>query len=347
VAAGTVPGMRATGDYATFQGREYQVVSRGSEPDGRRYVGLVLDDHPDHDVSGFDRVERQQTRPPRTLGFTTTARLDRYERVTTTGVFDGETVTLHGTQGEIPCFHGRDPNWAQRHGWNGSQHDGGWSGHAPLDLISDLHEDTVDLFRQEDHLSLIINTHHANGAAFAPPATATDFDAYRTAFGEDFPSGLAQLYRAIGGGPFFDTTLLSVERIISVRRMWDGIVADATPDDGYDEPIESHAPHLVSAAYWKPGWVQFTEDGGGNGFAVDLAPEPAGTPGQVINVGSDDDHRQCYATSIPQFLSALATLIRTGRATPTNGHWRFTHPDHPDPSLLTALDTPSRRVDTH
>lgn len=327
-------GMRATGDYATFHGGEYQVAARGSWPDGRRYVGLVLDDQLD-DVSGFDRVEQQQTRPPRRLGFTTTARLDRYERVTTTGVFDGEPVTLYGTQGEIPCFHGRDPGWARLHGWSGSQHDGGWSGHAPLDLISNIHEETVDLFGPQDHLSLIISAH---GAGFAAPATAADLDAYRTAFGEDFPPGLAEIYRTVGGGPFFDSTLLSVERIIRARRMWDGIVAEATPDDGYDEHVESRAPDVVSAAYWKFGWVQFTEDGGGNGFAIDLAPEPAGTPGQVINVGSDDDHRQCYAASIPDFLHKLATLIRTGRATPANGHWLFTHPEHPDPSLLTALD---------
>lgn len=327
--------MRATGDYAVFQGREYQVVSRGSGADGRRYVGLVLDDDLDGVVSGFDRVERQ-TRPPRRLGFTTTARLDRYERVTTTGVFDGEPVTLYGTEGEIPCLHSRDPGWAELHGWSGSQHDGGWSGHAPLDLISAIHEDIVDLLRPEDHLSLIISAH---GAGFAPPATATDLDAYRTAFGEDFPPGLTEVYRTVGGGPFFDSTLLSVEHIIRTRRMWDAIIADSTPDDGYDEHIQSHAPDVVSAAYWKPGWVQFTADGGGNGFAIDLAPEHAGTPGQVINVGSDDDHRQRYAESVPEFLARLATLIRTGRATLADGHWHFTHPEHPDPSLLTALDT--------
>ncbi|HEY0639858.1 MAG TPA: SMI1/KNR4 family protein [Pseudonocardiaceae bacterium] len=326
--------MRATGDYATFQGTEYAVAARGTGSDGRRYVGLVLDDS---GGSGFDRVVRQAG-PRRTLGFTTTARLDRYERVTTTGVFDGEAVTLHGTEGEVPCFHSRSPHWAEAHGWTGSQHDGGWSGHAPLEAISDLRETVVDLFRPEDHLALIIDAHRdLPGAGFAPPATPEDLAAYRAAFGEDFPAGLAELYRVIGGGPFFDMTLLGVGRIIAARRMWDGIVADSTPDDGYDDDIVSLSPGAVSAAYWKPGWVQFTEDGGGNGFAVDLAPEPAGTPGQVINVGSDDDHRRLYAPSVASLLAALATLIRSGRATTTGGRWTFTHPGHRDPTLLTAL----------
>jgi len=324
--------MRATGEYAMFHGREYQVVSRGSWPDGRRCVGLVLDGDL---VSGFERVERQP-RSRRTLGFTATAGLDRYERVTTTGVFDGESVVLYGTEGEIPCLHSRDPSWAELHGWSGSQHDGGWSGHAPLESISDIHEETVDLFRTEDHLARIITAHH--GAGFAPPATAQDFDAYRTAFGEDFPPALAELYRVIGGGCFFDSTLLTVGEVIGARRMWDDILTDSIPEDGHDDNIVSHAPDAVSAVYWKYGWVQFTADGGGNGFAVDLSPEPAGTVGQVINVGSDDDYRQRYAASVPEFLSGLTTLIRIGRATTTDGHWLFTHPEHPDPTLLTALD---------
>lgn len=332
--------MRATGDYAIFQGREYQVVSRGCWPDGQRYVGLKLDG-PGDDVSGLTCVD-QPTSPPRRLGFTATAGLQRYERVTTTGVFDGELVTLYGTQGDIPCFYGRDPKWARRHGWSGSQYDGGWSGHAPLGSISDIREETVDLFHLEDHLALIISVHREIGGGFAPPATAQDFEAYRAAFGDDFPPGLAEIYRVIGGGPFFDSTLLSVEHIIRTRRNWDEIVADATPDDGYDEHLVSHTPQAVSAAYWKPGWVQFTADGGGNGFAVDLSPEPGGTVGQVINVGSDDDYRQRYAASVPDFLCGLANLIRTGRATTTDGHWRFTHPEHPDPSLLIALDANPR-----
>ncbi len=231
------------------------------------------------------------------------------------------------------------PRLAERHGWSGSQHDGGWSGHVPLESISHVHEETVDLFQPEDHLARIVTTHDAvAGAGFAPPATAQDFDAYRAAFGEDFPPALAELYRVIGGGPFFDLTLLTVEDVIGARRMWDDILTDSTPEDGHDDNIESHAPDAVSAVYWKYGWVQFTADGGGNGFAIDLSPEPAGTVGQVINVGSDDDYRQLFAASVPEFLSRIATLIRTGRATTPDGHWRFTHPQHLDPTLLTALD---------
>ncbi|SCL15335.1 AAA family ATPase [Micromonospora inyonensis] len=168
------------------------------------------------------------------------------------------------------------------------------------------------------HLSTLVAFHgraSASRAGFAPPATTRHLASYRAAFGEDLPAGLAEVYAVIGSGPLLDNELLSIEQVISARRSWDEIVAGLDdPDDDHHEAITSLDPDAVSARYWKSGWVQFTADGGGNGFAVDLAPEPGGTVGQVINVGSDDDFRAVVAVSVADFFARVAQLVRSGRA---------------------------------
>ena len=58
--------------------------------------------------------------------------------------------------------------------------------------------------------------------------------------------------------------------------------------------------------------MPFTVDGGGNGFAVDLEPEPGGTVGQIINCGSDEDWRAVVADSLDDFLARIVTLVESG-----------------------------------
>lgn len=179
-------------------------------------------------------------------------------------------------------------------------------------------------------LSIIIDFHAREGLSgtrFAPPATAREFTAYREAFGEQVPAGLAEVYAVIGAGPILTENLLSIEQVIATRRMWDGIIAASEdPDSDYHEVITSLDPDAVSALYWKSGWVQFTADGGGNGFAVDLAPEPGGIVGQVISVGPDEDYRTVIADSVASLFTRIAQLLSTGRF--SNGN---------EDTLLTAL----------
>lgn len=65
----------------------------------------------------------------------------------------------------------------------------------------------------------------------------------------------------------------------------------ATPDD------------VVQPAYATPHWIVFADDGGGNAYAVDLAPGPKGAIGQIVQF----DHEQnqppgLAATSLTAFL---------------------------------------------
>ncbi|HEX6685917.1 MAG TPA: SMI1/KNR4 family protein [Candidatus Limnocylindrales bacterium] len=190
----------------------------------------------------------------------------------------------------------------------------------------------------ERNLSILIDFYGQAGVPrdrFAPPATAQDFAAYRAAFGEEIPAGLAEVYAVTGSGPLLGENLLSIEQVIATRRMWDEIIAGSDdPDGDFHEAITSLNPEAVSAFYWKPGWVQFTADGGGNGFAVDPVPEPGGTVGQVINVGSDEDFRTVVGVSVADFLARVAQLIGSGRVSlSASGHAQVDDGD----TLLTAL----------
>ncbi|HZM78302.1 MAG TPA: SMI1/KNR4 family protein [Candidatus Limnocylindrales bacterium] len=190
----------------------------------------------------------------------------------------------------------------------------------------------------ERNLSILIDFYAQAGvprARFAPPATAQDFAVYRDAFGEEVPAGLAEIYAVIGSGPLLNDDLLSIEQVVATRRMWDGIIAESDdPDSDYHESITSLDPDAVSALYWKSGWVQFAMDGGGNGFAVDLVPEPGGTVGQVINVGSDEDYRAVLAVSVADFLARIVRLTGSGRVSLSDdGYTRIDDDD----TVLTAL----------
>lgn len=132
--------MRATGNYATYRGKEFSVVAGGDDGDGFEYVGLQL--RPDDDASDFDNVVERI--PGRRMAKVSPDDLERYERVTTTGTVDGATVTIHGVGDVVSCYTVAGPAWASGHGFTGSQHDGWW-GDVPLANITNITETVTDL----------------------------------------------------------------------------------------------------------------------------------------------------------------------------------------------------------
>jgi cell wall assembly regulator SMI1 len=101
-------------------------------------------------------------------------------------------------------------------------------------------------------------------------------------------------------------------------RSWQGW-KDIDDDQGRDgmiemaEPVSVPEPAKVKKEYWIPGWLPFSLDGGGNSFAFDFDPEPGGTVGQVIMIGSDEDTRHVLAPSIEALLGRLIEEWRQGR----------------------------------
>ena len=135
---GRLTAMRPSGYYASYRGEEFAVGSYGRDADGVEYVDLLV-------AAAADRFAETRSRPDgQPVARVRRDALDRYERVETTGVHDGQTVALWGAGDTVPCTFVGDPRWAMAHGFAGSQHDG-WHGDIPLAEITDIRETTIAL----------------------------------------------------------------------------------------------------------------------------------------------------------------------------------------------------------
>jgi cell wall assembly regulator SMI1 len=69
----------------------------------------------------------------------------------------------------------------------------------------------------------------------------------------------------------------------------------------------------VQRAYAHPAWIPLVRDWGGNNLAVDLAPGPTGTWGQVVMFGRDYDTKYVVAKSWGAFLAVVADDLNSGK----------------------------------
>ncbi|KAI1076308.1 cell wall assembly and cell proliferation coordinating protein [Whalleya microplaca] len=69
----------------------------------------------------------------------------------------------------------------------------------------------------------------------------------------------------------------------------------------------------VQRAYAHAAWIPLVRDWGGNNLAVDLAPGPTGTWGQIILFGRDYDTKYVVARSWGAFLALVADDLNSGK----------------------------------
>ncbi|KAI0407467.1 putative 1,3-beta-glucan protein [Xylaria palmicola] len=69
----------------------------------------------------------------------------------------------------------------------------------------------------------------------------------------------------------------------------------------------------IQRAYAHPAWIPLVRDWGGNNLAVDLAPGPTGSWGQIILFGRDYDTKYVVARSWGAFLAILADDLNSGK----------------------------------
>ncbi len=94
--------------------------------------------------------------------------------------------------------------------------------------------------------------------------------------------------------------------------MWRDI-ANADLESAEDGEFHSSDPEgAIAAKYINPGWIAFADDFGGNHLSVDTAPGPAGTAGQVINSGRDEERKRLIAGSLASFLGWMADALEQG-----------------------------------
>lgn len=141
----------------------------------------------------------------------------------------------------------------------------------------------------------------------------------------ELPEQLVTLYRLSSGEPWrphdrdrgsgalFGHSLLPASEVLArVRRDRDLFTdADAWEPDP-DAPTVSLMPDQVRATTRHRLWIPFTGAGGGDAFAVDLAPEAAGTTGQIVLMAREQNHRFVVAASIAEFVALLHELGAAG-----------------------------------
>jgi len=151
--------------------------------------------------------------------------------------------------------------------------------------------------------------------ALADPATNAQLDAAEATIGFALPPELRALYgvhngqAALAHGLIGGLPLLSVEQAVAEWTAWRHVAAAA-----FDSDYSSVPASAVVETYTHVGWFPFAHDGGGNFLAVDTAPGPAGTVGQVISFGRDEHELFAYAPSVVLFFERIVALAAAGRA---------------------------------
>lgn len=181
----------------------------------------------------------------------------------------------------------------------------------------------------------------AVGSHLNPPATEYDLEHVEQRIGFALPEDLKELYRKADGQtppfglkdaapgsvvmPFFGSyDFIPLSDALRQYESWKQIYDEAGDDfdaDFNEGIISVRGADPVYPEYWRPGWFPFSIDGGGNSYAVDLSPPPAGVYGQVIVIGPDEDVRRVLAPSLTALLSFAATLRLEFQE--ANGVWRM------------------------
>jgi cell wall assembly regulator SMI1 len=164
----------------------------------------------------------------------------------------------------------------------------------------------------------------AADAHLRPPTTEAALVAAEAEIGFRLPDDLRALYLHADGQVDIGTVtdpapgtivtplfggyeFVPLEKALDDYRVWDDLIDDwnAGDDPNFCITLRAGDPP-VAREYWRRGWFPFAIDGGGNAYAVDLAPVEGGTWGQVILTGSDEDERRVLAPSLTAFLVAAA-----------------------------------------
>lgn len=160
-------------------------------------------------------------------------------------------------------------------------------------------------------------------ATLRPGASEAELDALETATSLTLPEAFLTLYRWHEGqdwsvGGVFGLDFLSLERVSAEWRTWADIGGNPEWEDLNEDMASlavSHPAGAIQAAYTTPGWLGFLADGGGNSVGLDFNPGPAGTAGQVITFGRDEEEKYVLADSLDAFLREYLHRLETGRVT--------------------------------
>ncbi|MCP9624846.1 hypothetical protein FOH10_16130 [Nocardia otitidiscaviarum] len=161
----------------------------------------------------------------------------------------------------------------------------------------------------------------------AGPVTPGELAALENTIGRELPPEVkavlgmhnGQLVPSLGyydhGVPCIPTlTLLSANEIEQIWRSW---------DDARDHPatvslqrsgaVYPGAEGLIKPLYTSPGWIPLWADAERPDYiGLDFDPGPRGTPGQIINFGSNEEHHYLCAPDFTDLLEFLLEQVAIG-----------------------------------
>ncbi|MBL8800034.1 MAG: SMI1/KNR4 family protein [Planctomycetia bacterium] len=148
-------------------------------------------------------------------------------------------------------------------------------------------------------------------------ATAEEIDAIERAIGQTLPTDVRESFAIHNGaGRFlFGDEMLTAEDVVRRWQVWREV---EDYNEEFRDNMKSFPERAIALAYTVPGWIPLTSDGGGNHLGVDLTPGPAGTIGQVINFGRDEEHKCVLASGWAEFLADFATFLESGAVSSDN-----------------------------
>ena len=70
----------------------------------------------------------------------------------------------------------------------------------------------------------------------------------------------------------------------------------------------------VATTWWNLGWIPFANNGGGDYYCIDTAPDRGGAVGQIISHSHESGEHIVLAPSLSDYLAGLAAALETGDA---------------------------------
>ncbi len=155
--------------------------------------------------------------------------------------------------------------------------------------------------------------------ALATGAAEADLEALETVVGQPLTPDARAYFAGHNGqtdgspGLFFGLRLLSTRDVAREWGLWDAMRRD-DPSLATSIAVTSEPEGTIAPVYLNAGWLPLTADGAGNHLALDLAPGPTGTRGQVIVFGADETAHVVVVPSIALLPAWCAARIDAGDA---------------------------------
>ena len=164
---------------------------------------------------------------------------------------------------------------------------------------------------------------HAKGmmAHLRPPASEAQIAAAEDELGIDFPEDLRAAYRWHDGQTYYDGQVhpyffgdrawASLEHVLrcwrSNNKALDLLDANAVQDEG-----TIVATQVIRYDWWNAGYIPIGDPQAATKLCIDMAPGPAGRPGQVIAWFADGPEHVVIAGSLHEHMEDLARRLESG-----------------------------------